>query len=117
MEGAANQWIGLGTVFLLGAMVLAPFMLTWIYCDRPEPYLKRCLRASVGSLVVIAVCAAALLLGFQSHFPEGEVFAKVQDTVGQALIAAALAPLLGTDFLMRMKLKYKWFRAQGRPEI
>lgn len=117
MEGAANQWMGLGTVFLLGAMVLAPFILTWVYCDRPESYLKRCMRASAGSLAIIAACSAVLLVGFQSHFPDGEVLAKVQDTAGQALIAAALAPLLGTDFLMRMKLKYKWFRAHGRPEI
>lgn len=117
MEGATSQWIGLGSVLLLGAMVLSPFVFTWRYCDRPEPFLKRCLRATIASLVTIAVCAAVLLLFFQSHFPPGEVLSKVKDTAGQGLIAACLAPLFGTDFLMRMKLKYKWHRARGDAEL
>lgn len=117
MEGAANQWIGLSSVALLGAMVLAPFIFTWIYCDRPEPYLKRCLRATVAGLVVIAASSAVLLIFYQPYFPEGEVMAKVKDTAGQGLIAACLAPILGTDFLMRMKLKYKWHKAKGRAEF
>lgn len=117
MEGAANQWAGLGTVLLLGAAVLAPFIFTWIYCDRPEFYLKRCLRATAASLVVIAGSLAMLLLFFQSYFPEGELLGKVKETAGQALTVAALAPLFGTDFLMRMKLKYKWRKARGRTEV
>ena len=117
MENAANQWAGLGSVVLLAAMVLAPFFLTWKYCDLPEPYLKRCLRTSVASVVVLAVSAALLLLFFQPYFPEGQVYAKVMETAGQGLIVACLAPLLGTDFLMRMKLKYKWHKARGHHEV
>jgi hypothetical protein len=117
MEGAENQWIGLGSVVLLSAMVIAPFIFTWRYCDRPEPYLKRCLRSTIAGVVVIAVSAVLLLLFFQSHFPEGAVLTKVKDTAGQGLIAALMAPLFGTDFLMRMKLKYKWHKARGSTEI
>lgn len=117
MEGAASQWAGLGTVLLLGAAVLSPFIFTWVYCDRPEPYLKRCLRATAASLVVIAISAGVLLMFFQSHFPEGELLGKVKETIGQAGVAAALAPLFGTDFLMRMKLKYKWRKARGQSDV
>ena len=46
MESAESQWIGLASVALFGAMVIAPFIFTWIYCDRPEAFLKRCLRAT-----------------------------------------------------------------------
>lgn len=117
MEGAENQWIGLGSVMLFGAMVLAPFIFTWINCDRPEPYLKRCLRTTIASFVVTGVSAALLLLFFQSHFPEGAVLAKVKDAGGQALLVGIFAPLFGTDFLMRMKLKYKWHKAKGHTEL
>ena len=65
----------------------------------------------------MAGSAALLLLFFPAHFPEGEVFGKVKDTAGQGLIAAFLAPLFGTDFLMRIKLKYRWYKAQGRHEL
>ncbi len=117
MEGADNQWIGLSSVLLLSAMVIAPFVFTWRYCDRPEFYLKRCLRATIASLIVIAVCAALLLIFYQSHFPEGAVLARLTETAGQGLLAALIAPLVGTDFLMRMKLKYKWHKARGSTEI
>ncbi|MFN3892119.1 MAG: hypothetical protein ACK4MV_17110 [Beijerinckiaceae bacterium] len=116
MEGAENQWIGLGSVALLGAMVIAPFVFTWIYCDRPEVFWKRCLRATAASLLVLAVSAALLLLFFASHFPEGAVLAKVQETAGQGLIVAFLAPVFGTDFLMRMKYKYRWRKSRGHHE-
>ena len=102
---------------LFSAMVLAPFVLTWVYCDRPEPYLKRCLRTTISSFIVIAASAALLLLFFQSHFPEGAVYAKVMDTLVQALVISVVAPLFGTDFLMRMKLKYKWHKAKGHTEV
>ncbi len=117
MEGAENQWIGLGSVFLLGLMVISPFILTWKYCDRPEVYLKRCLRTTITSFVIIAVSAVLLLLFFASHFPDGAVLAKVTETAGHGLIAAIMAPLFGTDFLMRMKLKYKWHKARGSAEL
>lgn len=117
MENAANQWAGLGSVILLGAMVLAPFFLTWKYCDLPEPYLKRCMRTCVASLIILAVSAALLLLFFPPYFPDGKVYAKVQETAVQGLVVAALAPLFGTDFLMRMKLKYKWHKARGHHEL
>jgi hypothetical protein len=117
MESADQQWIGLASVFLLGSMVLAPFVFTWIYCDRPEPFIRRCLRATVASLIVIALSAATLLLFLQSYFPEGAVLQNVKDTGTQALIAACVAPLLGTDFLMRMKLSYKWHKSKGRHEL
>jgi hypothetical protein len=45
------------------------------------------------------------------------VYAKVQETAVQGLVVAALAPLFGTDFLMRMKLKYKWHKARGHHEL
>ncbi|MDP2355854.1 MAG: hypothetical protein Q8M31_07295 [Beijerinckiaceae bacterium] len=117
MEGADNQWIGLGSVFLLGLMVISPFVFTWKYCDRPEAYLKRCLRTTITSAIVIAVSAVLLLLFFASHFPDGAVLAKVKDTAGQGLIAAVMAPLFGTDFLMRMKLKYRWHKVKGSTEV
>jgi glucan phosphoethanolaminetransferase (alkaline phosphatase superfamily) len=117
MEGAENQWIGLGSVVLFAAMVLAPFILTWINCDRPEPYLKRCMRTTVGSLIIIAASAAILMLFFQSHFPAGAVATKVYATGIQSVVIAFLAPLFGTDFLMRMKLKYKWHKARGSTEV
>ncbi len=117
MEGADNQWIGLGSVVLLSAMVIAPFVFTWRYCDRPEAYLKRCLRTTITSCIIIAVSAVLLLLFFASHFPDGAVLAKVTETAGQGLIAAVMAPLFGTDFLMRMKLKYKWHKARGSTEV
>lgn len=117
MEGADNQWIGLSSVFLLSAMVIAPFVFTWKYCDWPEVYLKRCLRTAVASWVVIAICAAILFIFYQSHFPEGAVMARLTETAGQGLLASIIAPLVGTDFLMRMKLKYKWHKARGSTEI
>ena len=117
MEGAASQWIGLGSVVLFGAMALSPFVFTWINCDRPEPYLKRCLRTTVSSVIVMAISAAILLAFFPPHFPEGQVWSRVQETAGQSLLVAVIAPLFGTDFLMRMKLKYKWFRARGHHEL
>jgi hypothetical protein len=117
MESATDQWVGLVTALLLASMVLSPFIFTWKYCDRPEIFLRRCLRATVSSLIVLAVSGAALLLFFQSHFPAGELLAKVKETAGQGLMAAAFAPLLGTDFLMRMKLKYRWHKARGQHEL
>jgi glucan phosphoethanolaminetransferase (alkaline phosphatase superfamily) len=117
MESAESQWIGLASVALFAAMVIAPFVFTWIYCDRPEAFLKRCLRATVASLIVIALSAALLLLFFQSHFPDGAVLQKVKDTGTQGLIAACLAPIFGTDFLMRIKVSYKWRKSKGHTEV
>ena len=117
MESAEHQWIGLASVVLFASMVIAPFVFTWIYCDRPEVFLKRCLRATIASLIVLAISAAVLLLFFQSHFPEGAVLQKVKDTATQGLIAALLAPIFGTDFLMRIKVAYKWRKSKGHPEV
>ena len=117
MDSATDQWVGLITALLLASMVLAPFVFTWKFCDRREIFLKRCLRASVASLLVLAVSGAVLLLFFQSHFPAGELFDRVKETAGQGLMAAAFAPLLGTDFLMRIKLKYRRQKAQGQHEL
>ncbi|MBX9760608.1 MAG: hypothetical protein K2Y29_17650 [Beijerinckiaceae bacterium] len=117
MDSAENQWIGLSSVALFGAMVIAPFIFTWIYCDRPEVFIKRCLRATVASLIVLAASAGILLFFYQSYFPEGSVLQKVKDTGTQGLVAALLAPIFGTDFLMRIKLAYKWRKSKGHTEV
>ena len=118
MESTANQqWAGLLSVLLLASMVVAPFILTWVFCDRPEAFIKRWLRATVASLVVIAVSAGLLLLFFPPYFPDGEITRKVADTAANGLIAAVIAPFFGTDFLMRMKVSYKLRKSQGQSEL
>lgn len=118
MEATANQqWAGLLSVLLLASMVVAPFVLTWVFCDRPEAFIKRWARATAASLVVIAVSAGLLLLFFQPYFPDGEIAKKVSDTAANGVIAAFIAPFFGTDFLMRMKVAYKLRKSQGRSEL
>lgn len=117
MDSADNQWIGLSSVALFSAMVLAPFIFTWIYCDRQEIFIKRCLRATIASLIVLGASAAVLLFFYQPYFPEGSVLQKVKDTGVQGLVAALLAPIFGTDFLMRIKVSYKWRKSKGHTEV
>lgn len=112
-----QQWIGLTSVLLNASMVLSPFFLTWVFCDRPEPFLKRCLRSTIASLVIIALAGATLMLFYQPYFPAGEIAAKTRETAIQGLIAACIAPVLGTDFLMRMKLSIRYWRSRGHHEL
>ena len=112
-----QQWIGLTSVLLLGSMVLSPFILTWVFCDRPEPFIKRCLRATIFSFVIIALAGATLLMFYQPYFPDGEIATKTRETGVQALLAACLAPFLGTDFLMRIKLSMRYWKSKGHHEV
>jgi hypothetical protein len=112
-----QQWIGLTSVMLLASMVLSPFILTWVFCDRPEPFIRRCLRASIFSLIVIVLAGATLLLFYQPYFPEGEIAAKTRETGMQALLAAVIAPVFGTDFLMRIKISMRYWKSKGHHEL
>ncbi len=112
-----QQWIGLTSVMLLASMVLSPFILTWVFCDRPETFIRRCLRATIFSLIVIVLAGATLLLFYQPYFPEGEIAAKTRETGLQALLAAVIAPVFGTDFLMRIKISMRYWKSKGHHEV
>lgn len=112
-----QQWIGLTSVLLLASMVLSPFILTWVFCDRPEQFIKRCLRATIFSMIVIVLAGATLLLFYQPYFPEGEIAAKTRETGLQALLAAVIAPVCGTDFLMRIKISMRYWKSKGHHEV
>lgn len=117
MDSSGGQWIGLTSILLQAAMVFAPFMFTWRYCDRPETFTRRCLRAMIASAIFIAVSALVLLVFYSPHFPEGEIFGKVRETLPNALIASVLGPLMATDFLMRIKVGYRARKARGHHEL
>jgi len=117
MDSSAGQWIGLSSILLQAAMVFAPFVFTWRFCDRPETFTNRCVRTMIASAAVIAASALILLVFYSPHFPEGEIYAKVKETVQQGLIATFVAPIFATEFLRRVKVSYRARKAQGHHEL
>jgi hypothetical protein len=51
------------------------------------------------------------------YFPEGEIAAKTRETGMQALLAAVIAPVFGTDFLMRIKISMRYWKSKGHHEL